>query len=105
MAEREDEFDCDICGATVMEGYRIDLRFYCSTRCLASDGSITPLQALTARHTDADLALYPEERDPVPDACPQCGSTERDRFIFADGCRWPVGEFNAWHLTSEADRG
>lgn len=44
--------ECWICKKRVMEGWDAGEMFYCSTFCLASDATLTPLEALTARRTD-----------------------------------------------------
>jgi hypothetical protein len=60
-ADPDLELECVICHKKAMEGYfagGIDNRafFYCSLNpCLASDGNLTPQQALTAYPTVNDL--------------------------------------------------
>lgn len=49
------ELTCDVCSKRVMEGVVAGDFFYCSTYCMASDGRLTPLQALTARRTEDEL--------------------------------------------------
>lgn len=97
---------CDICGKREMEGYEAAHRFYCSVPCLASDRTLTPEQALTARHTEHDLDLDASEVDTPPTRCPRCGSDALDQFLWngGAGCRWPVGQWDPWHLPNGPGR-
>lgn len=98
--------DCVVCGTSVMEGWTVPSladRFYCSVPCLASDRTLTPQQALTAHHTENDIGLHPEEVGDLPEACPRCGSTEPDRFVWA-GCQWPTGTWDEWHMPNHVAR-
>lgn len=50
----EYEYECWICKKRAMDGLIAGEMFYCSTRCMASDATLTPLEALTAKRTEED---------------------------------------------------